>query len=196
MKIVSKTIENDEQYLRQISQPVSFENEEYKNDIEKLEKFCRGTELFALAAIQVGIPKRIMYFRLTNPDIELQDNPDYNERKVIINPVVISKKGHTKYWEACISCLDNMGLVSRPYEITIKYFDIKGINHTETLKGFGATVYCHEQDHFDGILHMDIAEEILVMAPEKRKAYRKEHPYEIISETCDYDKIAIKKLKR
>lgn len=43
-------------------------------------------------------------------DVPLEGN-DYNDSKVLINPIVIFRKGHTKYWEACLSCLDNMGLV-------------------------------------------------------------------------------------
>ena len=186
MDIVNKTIENDEEYLRQISLPVSFDNDDYKKDIELLEKFCLSRELFALAAVQIGIPKRIMYFRLTNPDLELKDNPDYNEGKVMINPVVISRKGHTKYWEACVSCLDNTALVNRPYEIEIEYFDANNIKHAETINGFEATVFSHEMDHLDGILHMDIAEQILIMTKEERVAFRRQHPYKIISKTGDY----------
>ena len=119
MNIVRKTIENDEDYLRQISKPVSFDNDEYKDDIKLLEEFCLKTECFALAAVQIGIPKRIVYLKNTSLDVGI-DDINYNESKVLINPVVISRKGITKYWEACLSCLDNMGLVKRPYEMVIE----------------------------------------------------------------------------
>ena len=46
---------------------------------------------------------------------------NYNEARVLINPVIISKEGLTDYWEACASCLDNIGHVKRPYKIIIKY---------------------------------------------------------------------------
>ena len=49
------------------------------------------------------------------------ENKEYNEMKVMINPVIISKVGLTRYWEACASCLDNIGLVERPYKIEVKY---------------------------------------------------------------------------
>ena len=186
MEIVRKTIINDEEYLRQISEPVSFEKGDYKQDIELIEKFCLETECFALAAIQIGIPKRIIYLRLTNPDIELEENPEYNEGKVLINPVIISRKGKTKYWEACWSCLDNTGLVNRPYEMVIEYYNIDGNKEKETFKGFEATVLSHELDHLDGILHMYVAEQILMLTRDERKEFRKENPYEVISETCEY----------
>ncbi len=188
MKIERKTIENDEPYLRQISTPVSLTDNSYKKDIKLLEEYCLKTECFALAAVQIGIPKRIVYLKNTNPNIDLEDI-NYNEAKVLINPVVLSRKGHTKYWEACLSCLDNMGLVSRPYKMTVKYSDENKIEHIDTFEGFPATVLSHELDHLDGILHMDIAEKLLNMPKEERKKFREAHPYQIISKTCDYEKI-------
>lgn len=192
MEITRKTIANDELYLRQISQPVSFDNEEYKKEIKLLEKFCNETECFALAAVQIGIPKRILYLKNTRLDVSLNDR-NYNESKVLINPVILERRGLTKYWEACLSCLDNMGLVSRPYEMLVKYYDANGIEQIETFKGFAATVVSHELDHLDGILHMDIAEQVLNMPKEERKLFRKQHLYEIISKDCDYEKILKKK---
>lgn len=193
MEITRKTIDKDESYLRQISSPILFEDDTYKKDIDLLEKFCLNTECFALAAVQIGIPKRIIYLKNTNLEVPL-DNLDYNESKILINPKVISRKGHTKYWEACLSCLDNMGLVSRPYEIMVEYSDIDGNVHTEIFKGFESTVLSHEIDHLDGILHMDIAEQIIELPREKRKEFREKYPYSVISEDCNYDEILVKKL--
>ena len=185
MEIKRKTIENDEEYLRQISKEVLFSDKSLKSDVKKLESFCQQTECFALAAVQIGIPKRIVYLKNTTLDVPLEDM-DYNESKILINPVIISRKGKTKYWEACLSCLDNMGLVTRPYKMTIQYCDINGNKHEEIFEGFEATVISHELDHLDGILHMDIAEQVLVMPKEERKKYRETHPYEVISKTCKY----------
>ena len=183
--IKRKTIENDEAYLRQVSTPVSLKNESYKKDIELLEQFCKENECFALAAVQIGIPKRMVYLKNTTLDVPLE-NMEYNESKVLINPVVLSRKGETKYWEACLSCLDNMGLVRRPYEMIVQYYDKDGIKHEDKFEGFETTVLSHELDHLDGILHMDIADKVLKMPKEERKEFRKTHPYEIISKTCEY----------
>ena len=185
MEIVRKTIENDEEYLRQISKEVDFSDDSYKEEIELLKDFCLKRSSLALAAVQIGIPKRMIYIRNTN--LNELENEEHNESRVLINPVIISRKGHTKYWEACASCLDNMGLVSRPYEMVVSYFDINGVKHEEKYEGFESTVVSHEIDHLNGILHMDIAEEVLVMTKEERAEFRKTHPYEIISKTCEYD---------
>lgn len=52
-----------------------------------------------------------------------------------------------------------MGLVKRPYEMKIKYYDENGNEHIEYFVGFETTVLSRELDHLDGILHMDVAEE-------------------------------------
>lgn len=186
MNLKRKTIENDEDYLRQISEEVSFEDDSYKEEIKLLEEFCNQTECFALAAIQIGIPKRIVYLKNTKLDVPL-DDINYNESKVLINPKIISRKGKTKFWEACLSCLDNTGLVVRPYEIIVNYYDINGLEHEEKFEEFESTVLSHELDHLDGILHMDVAEEVLQMNAEERKIFRETHPYEIISKDCEYE---------
>ena len=81
-----------------------------------------------------------------------------------------------------------MGLVIRPYEINLEYYDIKGNKHKEKFEGFSSTVLSHELDHLDGILHMDIAEQVIVMSKEERKEFREQHPYNIISKTCKYER--------
>ena len=185
MEIKRKTIENDLEYLRQISKEVSLDDPSYKEDIKLLKEFCNETECFALAAVQIGIPKRIVFLKNTTLDVPI-DDINYNEAKVLINPVIVKRRGLTKYWEACLSCLDNMGLVERPYELIVKYYDEDGNIHEDKFEGFPSTVLSHELDHLDGILHMDIADEVLVMPKEERKVYREKHPYEIISKTCKY----------
>lgn len=182
-----KTIENDEEYLRQRSKEVEKDDKESLEDIKKLEEFCEETECFALASIQIGIPKRIVYLKNTTLDIDLSEN--YNEKKVLINPVITKRVGHTKYWEACLSCLDNMGLVSRPYKLEVEYLNVNNEKIKEVFEGFPATVLSHELDHLDGILHMDIAEKVINMPREERKKFREKHPYQVLSKTCNYEKI-------
>lgn len=61
MQIVRKTIEKDEKYLRQISMHVDMKDINLTEEIKLLEKFCLENECYALAAVQIGIPKRIIY---------------------------------------------------------------------------------------------------------------------------------------
>ena len=197
-KLKSITIADNEKYLRQISAPVDIKNDlELQNDISILEQFCKENEVMAMAAVQLGIPKRLVYLKNTNLDIinKMQSNSttdaeeNYNEARVLINPVIIKREGLTDYWEACASCLNNCGRVLRPYIIDVEYYDISGNKHKDTFKGFESTVLSHEMDHLDGILHIDVAEELYQFTVEERKAWRQTHGYNIYYENGDYEKL-------
>ena len=189
------TILEDEEFLRQKSSIVDLNDKDLKNDIEIIEEYCMSHDVLAMASVQLGIPKRIVYLKNTNLDMVKKIEEDeelknsYNEAKILINPVVIKKEGLTKYWEACASCLDNVGLVKRPYKIYLEYVDIKGEKHSEIFEGFESTVLSHELDHLDGILHMDIADKLLYMEREERKKLREKEDYLVISKTGDFDKL-------
>jgi len=196
------TIENDENYLRQVSENVKFPDNNLKEDIKSLEDYFKNNDTtIALAAIQIGIPKRIIYLKNTNLEVinrknrneETEEDKQYNEARVLINPKVLSREGLTEYWEACASCLDNTGKVKRPYKITLEYYDINQDKHIEIFEGFESTVLSHELDHLDGILHIDIAEELLIMTKEERKVFRQTHDYVIISKTGIYENLISKK---
>ena len=63
------TIKDNEKYLRQISTPVDLNDKEVSNYISILEQFCKENEVMAMAAVQLGIPKRIVYVKNTNLEI-------------------------------------------------------------------------------------------------------------------------------
>ncbi len=99
-----------------------------------------------LAAPQVGILKRIV-------TIDVGEGPI-----VLVNPEIISQEGSQTGPEGCLSVPGKQGTVTRPNEVTVKAFDenmkprlIKG---TELL----ARAICHECDHLDGKLYVDIVE--------------------------------------
>lgn len=181
------TIEDNEPFLRQISKEVDFSDTFYLEDIKKLEYFCTHNEVFAMAAVQIGIPKRIIYVRNTTLDEDKYRNLSYNEKRVFINPVILSRKGRTRYLEACASCMDYAGVVERPYKLEVEYFKEDGTKTREVLEGFISTVFSHEYDHLNGILHMDIADKLMKMNIEERKKYREEHPYEILNKDEKFD---------
>lgn len=184
MHLERKTIENDEDYLRQISKPVDFKTEEYKDAIKELDYFCKNDDnVMAMASVQVGIPLRLIYLKKTDLN-RLED--DYNEERVLINPKIIKEEGLTRYWEACASCLNYTGLVERPYKIEVEYYDIEGKKHREIFEGFESTVLSHEIDHLNGILHIDIALKIRELTKEERKELRKKEPYQIIQKDGEY----------
>ena len=197
-KIKAITIADNEDYLRQISKSVDITNDkDLSKDISILDEFCKKSGVLAMAAIQLGIPKRIIYLKNTNLEIvqKMQTNSatkeeeNHNEAKILINPIIINREGLTEYWENCASCLNNCGRVLRPYKIELEYQTVDGTNEKIIFEGFESTVLSHEYDHLDGILHIDIAEEIKVMPKEERKIWRQTHDYNIISTTGNYEEL-------
>ena len=101
-----------------------------------------------LAAPQVGVLRRIFIV-----DYE----GDFYE---CINPVITSKKGKCDDMEGCLSVKGQYGIVERPKKITIKYQDRFAKEHTKIFEGYIARIFCHENDHLDGILYVDIAKTV------------------------------------
>lgn len=182
-KDARKTIENDEEFLRQVSTAVDIDEDDYMKWVRELEEYCENNKVFALATVQIGIPKRIIYFKNTNQDMS-KNAEDYNERTVLINPRIIRREGHTRFLEACQSCIKGehylAGVVDRPYLCEVEYYDLEGNMKNEVFEGFKATVFSHEYDHLEGLLHLDKTDEVKMMTWEEMKIYREEHPYEII----------------
>ena len=196
MEIKAKTIIEDLEYLRQISEDVDLYDPKLKDYITTLKEYFSIQPALAMAAVQVGIPKRLIYIRNTDVHDTLKENMD--EARILINPKIIKKTGHTRYWEACVSCLDKMGLVDRPYEIELEYFLEDGTLKKEIFTGFEATVLSHEYDHLDGILHLDRAIQVYELTQDKRKQFRELLPnsgYEIITKEGNFEYKKLNKIK-
>lgn len=99
-----------------------------------------------LSAPQVGIEKRFFIYTL---DLES------SEYRVIINPVITSRKGVSVAEEGCLSYEGYMAEVSRAFEITVKYQDENMKKVERTIQGWEARIFQHEMDHLDGILFVD-----------------------------------------
>lgn len=198
MELNRFTIENNEEFLRQASSDVDFNNDNYMDYVEALKKYCQNNAVYALAPIQIGIPKRMIYFRNTTSDMDKNKDSNYDESTVLINPIILEAKGHTRFIERCASCLDFVGTVDRPYSVEVEYFDINGNKIHDVFEGFKATVFCHEYDHLNGILHIDLADDVREMTWDETKCYREQHPYEILSKDTNYNlserKIKTKKI--
>lgn len=186
MEYKRKTIENDEEYLRQISEEVDFSKDDYMEWVKALKDYCESDAVYALAPVQIGIPKRIIYLRNTTSDMDKNNNSSYNENEVLINPVILSERGKTRFLEGCASCVIGdyllVGEVERPYSVEVEYYDLKGFRHQEVFEGFKTTVFCHEYDHLNGVLHIDKVGKIMRMNLDEMKEYRASHPYEILEE--------------
>lgn len=103
-----------------------------------------------LAAPQVGVLRRIFIVSAENKYYEC------------VNPVIEKQSGKQRGEEGCLSVKGKYGYVERPMKVTVKAQDRFGKPFTVKAEGFLARAFCHENDHLDGILYVDKAEEIMI----------------------------------
>ena len=102
-----------------------------------------------LAAIQVGVPKRVAV-------IDLDPNGPNSKPIYLVNPRVVSASDEfTTYHEGCLSVPEIWDDVQRPSRITVEYTDEKGKRQTIEAEGLLATCLQHEIDHINGLLFID-----------------------------------------
>ena len=135
--------------LRQISKPVNGVGKEEQRLMDDMLETMYVANGIGLAAIQIGIPKRIIVIDL-NRD-EIQKKPMY-----FVNPV-IKKKDPLKatYEEGCLSVPNQFAEVDRPSKCEIEYLDYDGEKKLLKADGLLATCIQHEMDHLEGILFID-----------------------------------------
>lgn len=102
-----------------------------------------------LAAVQVGILRRVVVIDIGDGKIEL------------INPKIIASDGEQREIEGCLSCPGENGYTVRPMKVTVEALNRYGEKFTVTGEGLLARAFCHELDHLDGILFIDKAVEML-----------------------------------
>ena len=135
--------------LRQISKPVETVGKEEQQLMDDMLDTMYAANGIGLAAIQIGIPKRIIV-------MDLSKENEKKDPKYFINPV-IKKKDHSKatYEEGCLSVPNQFAEIDRPKECEVEYLDYNGQKKTLNAEGLLATCIQHEMDHLEGILFID-----------------------------------------
>ncbi len=154
---IREIIEVPDVRLRTISKPVEFFDAELKTLTDDMLETMYDAIGIGLAAIQVGVPQRILVIDLQEDDPEDEEGKRViRAPKVFINPVFSEQsEEHTLYNEGCLSVPEQYAEVSRPAEVTVDWQDLDGTPHKERMTGFLATVIQHEMDHLEGILFID-----------------------------------------
>lgn len=135
--------------LRQISktvEKVGIEEQELMDDMLETMYSANG---IGLAAIQIGIPKRIIVMDISN---------DKNKKKPMyfVNPVIKNKDNSKAiYEEGCLSVPNQFAEIERPKKCEVEYLDYNGKKETIQADGLLATCIQHEMDHLEGILFID-----------------------------------------
>ena len=135
--------------LRKKSLPVESVNKDLQKLMDDMLETMYAAPGIGLAAIQVGVPKRIIVLDLAKKDEPKQ--PMY-----FVNPEIIDKsQNNSVYEEGCLSVPGQFAEIERPDKCHIKYLDYKGASKEIKAEGMLATCIQHEMDHLEGILFID-----------------------------------------
>jgi peptide deformylase len=139
----------DEKILRQISTPVKSVDAAVRSLFDDMLETMYDAPGIGLAAIQIGIPQRLLV-------IDLAKEKEEPQPLFIANPEIIwSSEDRSDYEEGCLSIPDYYEMVERPREVKVRYFNRD--NEAKELHAAGLLATClqHEIDHLNGVLFID-----------------------------------------
>jgi peptide deformylase len=135
--------------LRLVSEPAKMNDQELRLLVDDMFETMYEAPGIGLAAIQIGVPKRVIVMDLAKKD-------DPKEPRVLINPQVHWRSDEkTTYEEGCLSIPEFYEEVERPALVRVKFLDLTGAEQELEASGLLATCLQHEIDHLDGVLFID-----------------------------------------
>ena len=135
--------------LRQVSKSVDKVGDEERALMDDMLDTMYDAPGIGLAAIQIGVPKRIIV-------MDISRDEDKKEPRYFINPVIKNKNEEkAKYEEGCLSVPDQFAEIERPNSCEVEYLDYDGNKQLLKADGLLATCIQHEMDHLEGILFID-----------------------------------------
>jgi peptide deformylase len=135
--------------LKQVSQPVEKVDDQLRALMDDMLETMYAAPGIGLAAIQIGVPKRVIVMDLARPDEEPQ--PRY-----FVNPEILWASEETApYEEGCLSIPEIFDEVERPARVKLKYLNYDGQEVVEDADGLFAVCIQHEMDHLEGVLFID-----------------------------------------
>ena len=135
--------------LREISLPVEKFDEDLQKIMDDMLETMYAAPGIGLAAIQIGVPKRIIV-------LDIDQKEGHKNPMFFVNPEIINKSDNNSiYEEGCLSVPGQFAQISRPEKCHIKYLDYNGQKQEIKAEGMLATCIQHEMDHLEGILFID-----------------------------------------
>ena len=151
---VLSIVEVPDPRLRLVSQPVGEVDDDLRAFIGDLTETMYAAHGIGLAAIQVGVARRVLV-------IDLQEEKDADDKPIrapaaYINPEILSVSDElSTYNEGCLSIPEQYAEVARPARCRVRWLDEQGATREEELDGLLATCMQHEIDHLNGVLFVD-----------------------------------------
>ena len=160
--------------LRQKSLDVKTVNKEIQKLMDDMLDTMYAAQGIGLAAIQIGVPKKIIVL-----DLAREFEP--KQPMYFINPEIEKKsKKNTAYEEGCLSVPGQFAEIERPDKCHIKYLDYNGDKKNLVAEGLLATCIQHEMDHLEGILFIDYLSKLKKTMIVKKLSKKKNNPDRII----------------
>ncbi len=135
--------------LRQMSKPVERVDDSLRKLADDMLETMYDAPGIGLAAIQIGLPLRLLVIDLAKED----DEPAPH---VFVNPEILhGSDDRSVYEEGCLSIPEYYAEVERPATVRVKYVDREGKAQEMAAEGLMATCLQHEIDHLNGVLFID-----------------------------------------
>ena len=138
-------LQENDPILRKVSRPVQEVDDKTRELIDDMVETLKEAEGAGLAAVQVGVLRRIIVVDVGQGPME------------IINPTIVRSNGEIVSAEGCLSIPGLRREVPRPAKVTVSGLNREGKAVMYTGQGLFARAICHEVDHLDGVLFVDKA---------------------------------------
>ena len=152
---IRNIVKDGDPVLHKKCRPVETFDEKLAQLLDDMGDTLRKSGGVGLAAPQVGILRRAFI-------MILEEDGDVIEA---VNPEIVKTSGEVRDVEGCLSVPNRWGYVTRPKTVVLRAFDRNGQQYEMKLHDLGARCACHENDHLDGHLFLELVEEFYV--PEK-----------------------------
>ena len=137
--------------LKVKSAPVDEVTDETRTLMDDMLETMYDAPGIGLAAVQIGVPLRIIVIDLAHPEDDEEPAPLF-----LVNPQIIERSGELRpYDEGCLSLPDFYENVERPNHVILKYQDYDGTHQELEASEMLATCVQHEMDHLEGVLFVD-----------------------------------------
>ena len=159
--------------LRQVSKPVTKVGKKEQELMRDMLETMYAANGIGLAAIQVGIPQRIIVMDISKKEKK-------KEPRFFVNPIIKNKDPFkATYEEGCLSVPNQFAEVDRPSKCEVEYLDYNGNKQLLKAEGLLATCIQHEMDHLEGILFIDYLSKLKRSMIIKKLSKLKSSPLEV-----------------